>query len=323
MILLLAFIPALTAAGLPIRFSWADYFVVFWVKLAFSSTLLAGCLFLLQWPGNFWAWLKREPSKAPMSDQLKALSAPLISVLLPSLYMFLGLVLVMGYNDVIAALRFTGSADVLLNRVDSFLLSGHSISSLAHYAAAHFPYLYNWLGPIYRDLDPIMGSCMILLALRSSRTHSIQFVASVLTAYYLALIFFYFIPATGPYYVCSTHELMFPGNLGMYTGQVDLSARLNVLRAHQSLNVVGLDYYIAIPSMHLAQPLIALWFVRHWNRIAALLLAYNVILIPTILLLEQHYVVDLMAAIVVAGAAIALVESCQKAEGSVRVEFLR
>jgi hypothetical protein len=153
-ILLLAFIPALKAAGLPIHFTWEAYFVQFWVKLAFSSILLAGCFFLLQWPGKFWAWLKRKPSTAPLSDQLRALTSPLVSVLLPSLYMFVGLILVMGYNDVIAALRFTGSADVFLNRVDSLLLSGHTISSLAHYAAVNFPYLYNWLGPIYRDLDP-------------------------------------------------------------------------------------------------------------------------------------------------------------------------
>jgi hypothetical protein len=164
---------------------------------------------------------------------------------------------------------------------------------------------------------------MILLALRSSRTHSIQFVASVLTAYYLALICFYFIAATGPYYVCSTHELIFPKNLGMYTGQVDLSARLTALRAHQSLSVVGLDYYIAIPSMHLAQPLIAFWFVRRWKRIAALLLAYNIILVPTILLLEQHYGVDLLGAVLVAVAAIAIVENCQRSEGIASAEVFQ
>jgi hypothetical protein len=148
---------------------------------------------------------------------------------------------------------------------------------------------------------------MILLSLRSSRAHSLQFVGTILIAYYLALIFFYFIPATGPFFLCPTHELTFAKHTAVYAAQANLSAKLNALRAHQSLKVIGLDYYIGLPCMHIAQPIIVLWFVRRWRRIAALLLVYSVLLLPTVLLLEQHYLVDVIAGVVTAVAAIGIV----------------
>jgi hypothetical protein len=59
--------------------------------------------------------------------------------------------------------------------------------------------------------------------------------------------------------------------------------------------------------MHLVQPLIALVFLRRWPRIAATFLAFNIVLIPCILLLEQHYVVDLIGAVPLAMLALAMV----------------
>ena len=88
--------------------------------------------------------------------------------------------------------------------------------------------------------------------------------------------------------------------------------RSHALRAHQSLRIIGLDYYIAVPCLHVAQAIIALWFVRQWRRIAGLFLAYNLLLLPTVLLLEQHYVVDIIGGFLVAAAAISIVENIQK-----------
>lgn len=47
-VLLLALIPALRAAELPIRFAWRDYLVRFWIGLGSFSILLTVCLFVLQ-----------------------------------------------------------------------------------------------------------------------------------------------------------------------------------------------------------------------------------------------------------------------------------
>jgi membrane-associated phospholipid phosphatase len=58
--------------------------------------------------------------------------------------------------------------------------------------------------------------------------------------------------------------------------------------------------------MHVAQPMIVLWFLRRWRRIALSLAIYDVGLIAAILLLEQHYVVDILAGFLVAGVAIVI-----------------
>ena len=51
------------------------------------------------------------------------------------------------------------------------------------------------------------------------------------------------------------------------------------------------------PSMHVAHAAIAMWFCRRWTRISKLLLIYNVVLVPVILLLEWHYLVDILGGI--------------------------
>ena len=58
--------------------------------------------------------------------------------------------------------------------------------------------------------------------------------------------------------------------------------------------------------MHFGQTLIALWFLRRWKRLLILMIAFDVLLVPAILLLEMHYLVDLIAAVPVAALAIAI-----------------
>ena len=58
--------------------------------------------------------------------------------------------------------------------------------------------------------------------------------------------------------------------------------------------------------MHIVQPLIVLWFFRARKGLLILLIAFDVLLVPAILLLEEHYLVDLIAAVPVAALAIAI-----------------
>jgi hypothetical protein len=58
--------------------------------------------------------------------------------------------------------------------------------------------------------------------------------------------------------------------------------------------------------MHFAQALISLWFLRRWKRLLILLIIFDALLVPSILLLENHYLVDLITAVPVAGLAIAI-----------------
>jgi membrane-associated phospholipid phosphatase len=49
-----------------------------------------------------------------------------------------------------------------------------------------------------------------------------------------------------------------------------------------------------------------LWFVRKWRRLAYILLALDALLCVAIVLLEYHYVIDLIGGVVVAAFAILL-----------------
>jgi PAP2 superfamily len=70
--------------------------------------------------------------------------------------------------------------------------------------------------------------------------------------------------------------------------------------------------------MHIAQPLIVMWFLRRWKRIVIALCAYDVLLIVAILFLEWHYLVDILAGMLVAVAAIAIIGSSSWADRQIR-----
>ena len=69
--------------------------------------------------------------------------------------------------------------------------------------------------------------------------------------------------------------------------------------------------------MHIALPMIMLWFIRKWRRLFAVLAVYDVILCFAILLLEQHFLIDLFGGAIAAVVAIALVKvPKEKEEGT-------
>jgi hypothetical protein len=206
------------------------------------------------------------------------------------------LIIVFSYNDVIAAVRFNGSADVLLNRMDAWILNGTTVSSLARGVP---PGTTKIMQRIYDLLYAQIGGCFILLALRCGRAASMRFIGTIAAAYYLALVVFFFLPATGPYYLSAM------SGDGRYVSAFVLT--LNSMRTHLPIRIIGADYYIAMPCLHVTQPLISIWFVRKWKPVAAVLSVYCLALIPAILLLEQHYVVDLIGGGLVAAIVIATV----------------
>ena len=224
----------------------------------------------------------------------------MLAIFVPAAYFFVVLLLAISYNDVIASLRFTGSADGALNQVDSWMLLGRTVPSLTHGIPLS---VSKGMETIYLLMYSQIGACLILLALRCGRLVSMRFISAIATAYWIALIMFYFVPATGPYYVSALNR---DGNY-ISLGQVAIQA-LDALRNHQHPEVMGTDYFIAFPSLHLTQPLIALWFIRRWRRVKIALTAYCLVLCPSIVLLEQHYVIDLIGGAAVAVVAIAMVD---------------
>src|SRR5437867_8586403 len=108
------------------------------------------------------------------------------------------------------------------------------------------------------------------------------------------------------------HFSRFPESM-TYSIQDYLLSKARLLWDHKGISSVSADFYISFPCMHIAQPLIVLWFLRRWKRIVFCLVLYDIVLIPAILLLEWHYVVDLLGGILIAVLAIVLNRTGAKA----------
>jgi len=352
LLLALALIPALAWQKLPIRFDWSAYFAAYWVGLAIQSIFLAVLLYLLGFPSRqtidpFWQRYRSQKLRllflVPLGVEFFWLFRPGVSILLfvdalalvelverlqerqirflktvgtllvPAAYLFVGLILVFSYSNVLASLRFYGTYDAAFNRMDSWILMGTTVSEIAHSAVRHLPLqVFRWLEFFYFGMFPQIGAGIIFTAFFFGRKRSLQFAGTILTAYYLALLLFYLWPCEGPYYSCPTHFAEFPNQLMVYTIQKYTLANVNAVWEHKPKSQIGLDYFIAFPCMHIAQPLIVMWFLRRWKRILAFLIPLNLVILVSVLLLEWHYVVDVLGGVLVALAAIVAVNGWRK-----------
>jgi PAP2 superfamily protein len=230
------------------------------------------------------------------------------SVITPAAYFFVGLILVFAYNDVISAAKDPGGYDWVFLKIDSYLLNGRSVSELAHVASLKLPTgALRFSETVYYGMFDQIGAAIILISLCHGTKQALRFIGTLLTAYYLALLLFYLWPSMGPYYTCPEHFARVPHWLTTYSTQTAelLKAKL-VAGPNRGLIKIDTDYFIAFPCLHLAQPIIVLWFMRRWKRIVFCLVAYDILLIPAILLLEWHYVIDLLGGAAVAVVAILL-----------------
>ena len=301
-LLALALVPVFRMVGLPLHFNWRDL-VGFWFWIASRSLVLALAAYVLQFPGKFWGALTRRGPDIGFPWKQIA------SVLLPAGYLFVVFFLVLSYNDAIAAVRFNGTGDSLLSEVDSWLLAGHSVSGIARFAVAYLPgWSIRASELIYVGMFFQVGAANLLVGLSSGLQQSLRLVSAIALSYYLALVCFLLITATGPYYTPDGQTAFLNTNHPILTLQQNCIERLNVFRAQARPEHIGADYWIALPCMHLVQPLLVLWFLRRWGRVFYCLLVYDLLLVAAILVLEQHYVIDLVAAFPVALVAIVLVD---------------
>jgi hypothetical protein len=230
-----------------------------------------------------------------------------VAVFTPAAYLFFGFLMVLAYNCAIVSVRFNFATDPALAVIDRWLLHGHSVSELTHWAVNTFPLtFYRGLEFIYFGMFPQIGATLIIVALSGGRKRALQFIGTILTSYYFALIIFYCWPAQGPYSQCSAHFSRFPASLQSYTIQRTLIPHALALWRHEPISRISTDYFIAFPCMHLVQPVIVLWFVRQWRRMALALIAYDVLLVAAVLLLEMHYVIDILVGLLVAALAITI-----------------
>jgi hypothetical protein len=326
-------------AEIPIRVSWTGFTTTYWIGMAFPAIFAAALLCALQWPGvlkrcwqrycaeksrfliigsvGFWLlwWLGIGTgivatvvaiAVAEFFDaagfDIHNIGRHLRNFLPPAVYFFFGLILVLTYNDIVVSISLRYFDDVML-RADRYILAGSSVSNLSHMASGVFPSLaFRVFDAIYFGMFTMIGAALILVALLGGRKEACRYVGTLLMAYYTALLIFYIYPTLSPFYLCADHSSHLPvTNAGLI--QQALLSRTASLRGAFALNVEG-DYNIAFPCMHIALPFIAWWFCRAWKRIARAIFIYNLALIPSILLLEWHYLVDILGGIFVAFAVI-------------------
>jgi hypothetical protein len=346
-ILVLALVPLLKRFNLPLSFDWAGLAFTYWALLTAKSIFVATILYLIGFsPAETVAPLierfRREKMRIllvlayfavlgwaltftkaavltvdtvavlELRQRLKpnGLLRSAIAILPPAVYLFAGLLLVSAYNDIILSSRFFAAYDPAFNSMDQWLLHGRSVSQLCHWALQVLPLsFFHFLEFIYYGMFAQIGAALILISQHYGKRRGLQFVGAVLTGYYLALVLFYRWPSQGPYYLCPAHFSQFPAALKTYAAQKGSIDGALSLWNHQRLSRISFDYYIAFPCMHIVQPIIVMWFLRFWKRMMVALAAYNVVLVVAIVLLEWHYVVDVLAGVAVAGLAIASVDN--------------
>jgi hypothetical protein len=345
LLLAIALAPILRAVGLPLRFTWTEYFVSYWLALTAQSAFTACILYVAGSPyaetlapifrrigqqkarllfliplSIFLVWLNGPAfgfvlfvdaiALVEFVDRSKECRAQCskmcFDIFIPAAYLFVAFVLIFAYNDVIALRRYDGSWEFILNRADAFILGGHTISPWVHAVLSQWPRSIPWLQIIYFAMFTQVGAAIAILALRDGRSMALKFVGTVVSAYYIGLFIFYWVPATGPYAICRDHFSILPLGMTVYETQRIFLESLNQLRLFHAKDFIGMDYFIGLPSMHVVQPIIVLWFLRRWKRMIIALIAFDVLLVLAILLLEQHYLVDLIAAVPVAASAIAI-----------------
>jgi PAP2 superfamily len=346
LLLSIVLIPVLRGLHIPPKFDWIALGTAYWLVLAAQSMFVAGVLCLIGLPGQAilrplveryrrepirivllllffaalgWAftWMKALILTADTvailefrERKLHELRQAAATILLPALYLFGGFLLVFAYNDIIASVHFSFAYDAAFNAMDRWILRGWSISDLSHWAVRTLPLpFFHFLEFIYFGMFPQIGAAIILVTLYDGKNRALQFVGTILTSYYLALGLFYLWPSEGPYYLCPGHFSRFPSTLQAYSIQKLLITRALALWNHVPIHRISTDYFIAFPCMHIAQPLIVMWFLRRWKRMLIVLCAYDGLLIVSILLLEWHYLVDIIGGILVAGIAIAITDS--------------
>jgi hypothetical protein len=232
----------------------------------------------------------------------------MISVLGSAAYLFVGIVLVLIYNDIIVASRFPLSHDSALNNVDMRIFFGRSVSDIAHTWFRVAPdATLRFLDFAYFQMFTVVGAAFLISAYGSSE-RGLQFAGSCLTAYYIALLIFYLWPTYGPYMYCPGHAARYPRYLTSYVFQKGGIADLQAISQRQAWSVANL-YFIAFPSLHIALPVIAMWFLRRWRVVFWLLVVYSAVVACAVVLLEWHYALDIPGGIAVAALALAVVRA--------------
>jgi len=237
-------------------------------------------------------------------DRKSPVSSTLIP-LIPVAYFSLGFILIASYNVLIGSARYFASYDGFFDAVDRLLLGGWSLVDLFGFLNSHLPLVaFKVLEKIYFFMFAQLGATMILLTIYDGPKRALRFVGTLTLAYQTATLIYFVLPSLGPFFLAHAKSHSLSPNLVTTQIQVGLINKLNALWSSKTQTNIGLDFYIAFPCMHLAQPLIVLWFLKSMKSVVRFLVAYDTLMVFAIVFLQWHYLADLFGGLAVAAAAL-------------------
>ena len=212
--------------------------------------------------------------------------------LLPWVYLAAGIQIAFTFNTAIVTVRPYDLYDLFFRTLDARLFH-LSVAAINHAATG----LYPVAEAIYYSIGGFMGAGLLFLCLAGDRSSAFRLAGAIVCCYFLSLLVFFAFPSNGPYILDPPG---FPPGLATDAIQRASQANAAALYHHRQWLSGMFGYFVAFPSMHVAQPLIAAWFLRRWKWVSAFIFFYCALLVPAILILEWHYAVDIVGGILIA-----------------------
>jgi membrane-associated phospholipid phosphatase len=161
------------------------------------------------------------------------------------------------------------------------------------------PWLAKALASAYGLIKwPLLGVPIILaMTLRLVRLQ--QFIAALCIALVVTITISAFVPAIGTYYGLGLSSSDFPSLITVYDAQLrDLQAlRAGSLRHLEMFHLSGI---VSFPSFHAASAVLYIWAVWPVRCLGWIFLVLNMLMIASTPAIGAHYMVDVIAGIVVA-----------------------
>lgn len=287
-------------------------------RIVITLVLASMMIFLMGWMLGLIVTVSVLGISELLERRADGFTLALAGVFFPALYLFCGLVVVSLFNHALAGIRYAATYDELFSRLDQLVFHAN-VANIVHWSMSHLPLgFFRFLEVVYYGMFAQITATLVFIVLRGNQHYGVRYVRTLLTCYAIAVTVFAICPVKGPYSIGMLHQMTYPRSLPTFWAEEGFLERVRALYAHNltpdMLWVTFKDYYVGFPSLHTALPIVALWFLRPWKKLARpLVFCYVVLLLPSIVLLEWHFLMDIAGGFVTAFLSIWLVERFSRA----------
>jgi hypothetical protein len=282
-------------------------------RIVIALVLASMMIFLMGWLIGLMVTVSVLGVSELLERRAEGFQAVLTDVFFPALYLFCGLVVVSLFNHALAGIRYAATYDELFARLDQIVFHAN-VANIAYWSMSHLPLgFFRFLEVVYYGMFAQITATLVFIVLRGNQHYGVKYVRTLLACYAIAVTVFAICPVKGPYSIGTLHQMTYPRSLPTFWAEEGFLERVRALYAHQlTPNMIAVsfkDYYVGFPSLHTALPIIGLWFLRPWKRLARpLVFLYITLLVPSIILLEWHFLMDIAGGFATAFLSIWLVE---------------